>query len=146
MKVTRTERLTRPQRTGKAASAAQGAPAAFTAGASSAARATGAGTVRSSGPVAPVNSVDALMALQGGGDRETREGMERGADLLDRLDALKLAIIEGRDLRAAAEQLRTLAATAREDAGVQPGARDVLNQIDVRAAVELAKLERPGRT
>jgi hypothetical protein len=67
------------------------------------------------------------MALQGVEDptERRRRAIRRGSGLLDRLDELKLA----RDLREEREE------------GAEPGLKAVLDQIDLRASVELAKAE-----
>lgn len=84
----------------------------------------------------------ALMALQGVEDptERRRRAIRRGSGLLDRLDELKLALLGGQDGAAALERLaRSLGEERAEDA--EPGLKAVLDQIDLRAEVELAKLE-----
>lgn len=86
-------------------------------------------------------SVDALLALQGEGDatERRRRSLKRGHDLLDGLDRLKAALLSG---RVPLQQLKTLAARLAERSGSSgdPGLDDLLAQIELRAAVELAKL------
>lgn len=128
-------------------------PAAFASG-SRAARATGGGFSISSGPqqaaAAPAMSsasglagVSALMALQGVEDptERRRRAIHRGSGLLDRLDDLKLALLSGGDGRTALGGLSRAAAEARAG-DLDAGLSAVLDQIDLRAAVELAKAER----
>ena len=91
-----------------------------------------------------VMTVSALLALQGVEDPLSRRkrAMGRASRILDMLDDLKVAMLEG---VASPATLDNLAKTVREqrDATDDPSLEDVLNQIETRAAVELAKL---GRT
>ncbi|GAA0623481.1 flagellar assembly regulator FliX [Brevundimonas kwangchunensis] len=89
-----------------------------------------------------VTDVCALMALQGVEDptERRRRAIRRGSGLLDRLDDLKLALLDGATGEAALDRLaRTIREERPEDA--DPGLTQVLDQIDLRAAVELAKAE-----
>ena len=65
-------------------------------------------------------------------------------DALDHLDALKVALLEGTP---AAASLTALAEAVREarDETSDPRLEEVLNEIETRAAVELAKREAPRR-
>ncbi len=91
-----------------------------------------------------VMTVSALLALQGVEDPLSRRkrAMGRASRILDMLDDLKVAMLEG---AASPATLDNLAKTVREerDATDDPRLEDVLNEIETRAAVELAKL---GRT
>ena len=116
------------------------------------ARATGGFSVSSSAAApaaasaAPANAaggvagLSALMALQGveTATERRRRAFRRGAGLLDRLDALKLALLAG---EAGESALRSLSDALREQTpdDLDPGLAGVLNQIDLRAQVELAK-------
>ena len=93
------------------------------------------------GSAAPVGSLDALLALQeeaGEGDRR-RRAARRGHDILDALDRLKAALLNGRvpisDLKALALRL-----AERRDATGDPRLDEVIAHIELRAQVELAKL------
>ena len=89
-----------------------------------------------------VSDVSALMALQGvESDTERRKrAVRRGGGLLDRLEELKLALLSG---ESGAASLERLSRSLREErpADPDPVLTDVLDQIDLRAAVELAKAE-----
>ena len=100
------------------------------------------GSARQAAPLRPAPSLDALMALQAFEEDLPRERrrrqIARGRGLLDVLDGLKLALIEGRDDPAA---LRALSARLREQRAAtgDDGLDDALAAIELRAQVELAK-------
>ncbi len=89
-----------------------------------------------------VNSLDALLALQ-----ETlsplerkKRALRRGGKILDALDDLKLAMLgEGVDADALT-RLQSAVRDARSETD-DPGLDDLLEQVEIRAAVELAKRE-----
>ena len=92
------------------------------------------------GGTAGVGSVAALLALQGEGD--ATDGRSRGAaraeDILERLDQLKLALLSGGPLASRLKELAAATAAAREQTG-DSRLDSILNEVEVRAAVELAK-------
>lgn len=101
-----------------------------------------AGAASAAAGVSGVAGVSALMALQGVEDvtERRRRAIRRGSGLLDRLEELKLALLEGEAGEAALERLgRGL----REERPVDsdPALNSLLAQIDLRAAVELAKAD-----
>lgn len=101
-----------------------------------------AGAAASAAGVSGVAGVSALMALQGVEDatERRRRAIRRGGVLLDRLDELKLALLAGEAGEAVLERLgRSLGEARPVDA--DPGLNSLLAQIDLRAAVELAKAD-----
>ncbi len=102
--------------------------------------ASGATGVNRAAGASPVGSLDALIALQQVDEplERRRRAIQRGGRLLDMLDRLKLALL-GDEL--GESELRALAAAVREQrsATSDPGLEALLDQIETRAAVELAK-------
>ncbi|HEY0052862.1 MAG TPA: flagellar assembly protein FliX [Caulobacteraceae bacterium] len=105
-----------------------------------------AGTASAAAGVSPggiVGSVDALLALQEqeGPLERRRRAIRRAGGILDRLEAVKLAMLSG---ETPVNALSDLARSVREERGEggDPGLDDVLAHIETRAAVELAKAER----
>ncbi len=98
--------------------------------------------VRNAG-VAAAGPLDTLLALQADEDQQERKRREarRGHDLLDGLDRLKAALLAGRVLPSELERIRQALALRRETTD-DPRLDDVLAHIELRAAVELAKLGR----
>ena len=103
----------------------------------------GAAPAATASSVSSLAGVSALMALQGVEDatERRRRAMRRGHGLLDRLDELKMDLLSGKDgagaLARLAQDLRQERPESDSDAGLQ----SVLDQIELRAAVEMAKAE-----
>lgn len=108
----------------------------------SAGGAAGPASASATSAASGVAGVSALMAIQGVEDaaERRRRAIRRGGGLLDRLDELKLALLSGQD---GAPALERLGRSLREDRPVEldPGLSGLLDQIDLRAAVELAKAD-----
>jgi hypothetical protein len=127
------------------ASPASGQRSVRSAGGFSLGQASGAAPASAAQAAAPssgVADVSALMALQGveTATERRRRAVRRGGALLDRLDELKIAMLSGEAGEGALERLgRTLREERPEDA--DPTLTGLLEQIDLRAAVELAKAE-----
>lgn len=90
---------------------------------------------------AALGPVDGLLVLQEVSDSLTgrRRALARGASFLDHLEELRMALLTGIVPR---ERLRDLARLLRENAPAvdDPGLAEVLSEIELRVAVELAKL------
>ncbi len=91
---------------------------------------------------AGVGDVSALMALQGVEDvmERRRRAVRRGSGILDRLEELKLALLSGETMDGSLEKLARITREERphdDDAALN----GLLDQIDLRAAVELAKAD-----
>ncbi|WP_439496725.1 flagellar assembly protein FliX [Bosea sp. (in: a-proteobacteria)] len=100
-------------------------------------------TPAQAGAVSTAGSLDTLLAVQAEGDATERKKRQarRGHDLLDGLDRLKAALLSGRVQVAELERLKTMLSLRRETTD-DPRLDDVLAHIELRAAVELAKLGR----
>ncbi|GBU18825.1 MULTISPECIES: flagellar assembly protein FliX [Methylobacterium] len=117
------------------------APGGFSLGAGPEAAATG-------GPAAATSlaGLDAVLTLQGAEEapqERRRRHARRGHDLLDGLDRLKAALLTG---RVPTGELRAIAGRLSEQAGASgdPRLDGLVADIELRAAVELAKLEMRG--
>ena len=103
---------------------------------------TGASATRQSSQtigVAPLRTVDALLALQAVDDVLTgrRRAIKRGNEVLDTLEDLKLDLLAG---TIAPAKLRRLLVLVEDHARTGEAALDtVLDEIELRAKVELAK-------
>ena len=93
-------------------------------------------------PMAPASSLDALLALQAVDDplQKRKKAVRRGQAVLDTLDEVKADLLVGRVGEGKLNQLLSLIGQAREQ--TQPGLDAVLDDIELRARVELAKFER----
>ncbi|MGT2487077.1 flagellar assembly protein FliX [Methylobacterium oryzae CBMB20] len=92
---------------------------------------------------ATLAGLDAVLLLQAEADtpqERRRRSAQRGQDLLDGLDRLKAALLGG---RVAPQDLRAIAGRLNERAGLSgdPRLDGLMAEIELRAAVELAKLE-----
>jgi len=106
----------------------------------------GAREVAAPGAVAgtsALTSLDVLLALQEtpGPTERRKRAIRRAGGLLDALDQVKLALLEdGSDPRSALDRLRSLTRDLR-DGTDDLGLESVLDEVETRAAVELAKDE-----
>jgi hypothetical protein len=93
-------------------------------------------------PMAATTAFDAILALQQVDDplARKRKAVRRGLSLLDILDGIKADVLTGQVSEARLDQLMGLIAMAREES--LPGLDAVLDDIELRARVELAKFGR----
>ena len=92
---------------------------------------------------APIGAVDGILALQEvptATDGRTR-GIKRGYSILDHLDDIRLGLLSGSISRKRLVDLGQEIKEAR-DTVIDPKLSEILNDIELRAAVELAKLEK----
>tara|TARA_R110000868_G_scaffold179061_3_gene419039 strand:+ start:10210 stop:10620 length:411 start_codon:yes stop_codon:yes gene_type:complete len=103
-------------------------------------QATQSAAAMASAPMTGVSSVDAILALQSVGDfNEARQqATGRAMELLDVLDELKLALLEGGLPKTKLVALMNLLQTRRDDTN-DAGLEAALDEVEIRAAVELAK-------
>ena len=90
-----------------------------------------------------VSSVAALMALQGAEDplEQRKRAKRRGRQLIDALDRLKIDILDESSPKASLDQMQSLLDSAREKSD-DPELESLIDQIELRIAVELAKHSR----
>lgn len=98
-------------------------------------------SVRNAAPPSGVSSVMGLLTVQEVEDplEEKRRAIQHGEDLLDNLDDLRIGLLTGQFPRSG---LRRIVAMVQER-GRQvsdPALHEILQEIELRAAVELAKL------
>jgi hypothetical protein len=98
------------------------------------------------GGVSPLGSLDALIALQEVGSplERRRKAVRRAGQILDVLDEIKLDLLDGGVPPANLERLLQAVRLEKGEAD-EPNLRDLLNEIETRASVELAKLEMSRR-
>jgi Class II flagellar assembly regulator len=94
-----------------------------------------------SGP-GPIAALDSILALQGMDDSTDgrSKGLKHGEQLLDMLDQVRDGLLAGGIPRATLNRLAA-AVTRRHEAFADPRLQTVLDEIELRAHVELAKLE-----
>jgi hypothetical protein len=94
----------------------------------------------------PIAAVDTILALQGIEDSTSsrKRSVSHGEQLLTLLDELKDGLLAGGIPRAVLNRL-ALAISKRRESFVDPALQGVLDEIDLRARVELAKLEQAER-
>lgn len=105
-------------------------------------------TQQAAGPRAAqaIRGVDALLAIQSVGDAMSgkKRAVQRGHSMLDALEDIRLDLLVGGVPRAKLESLLRLMQN-HDDAPLDGNLRAVLDEIELRAQVELAKLDHlPG--
>ena len=90
----------------------------------------------------PIAALDSILMLQSMDDstQGKRKGVAHAEKLLDLLDSVRDGLLAGGIPRATLNKLAA-AVTRRHEAFADPKLQDVLDQIELRAHVELAKLE-----
>ena len=94
----------------------------------------------------PIAALDSILTLQGMDDSTDgrSKGLKHGEQLLDMLDQVRDGLLAGGIPRATLNRLAN-AVTRRHEAFADPKLQSVLDEIELRAHVELAKLEIDGQ-
>ena len=92
---------------------------------------------------AAIGALDALLSLQeaesGTSEEASKKARKRASDLLDHLDQVRLGLLTGELPRSALQEL-SQTITSHRDQVIDPRLAEILDEIDLRAQVELAKL------
>ena len=102
-----------------------------------------AGALTGSGPIAAVDTILAIQGVEDSTDSRSR-GVRHGEQLLSLLDEVRDGLLAGGIPRGTLNRLALAIAKHRENF-VDPKLQGVLDEIDLRARVELAKLEQAER-
>ena len=88
-----------------------------------------------------IGALDALLALQEADDSTegAKKARKRAADLLDQLDQVRIGLLTGELPKSTLQQLAQTIASHRDHV-IDPQLAEILDEIDLRAQVELAKL------
>jgi len=94
----------------------------------------------------PISSLDAILTLQGLDDSTSgrSKGLQRCEQLLDMLDEVRDGLLAGSIPRVTLNRLAS-AVSRRHDNFADPQLQGVLDEIELRARVELAKLEQADK-
>jgi hypothetical protein len=101
----------------------------------------GAGGTSSAGGVMGVSSIEALLSLQEAGDGThggNKRAKERASALLDELDKLRIGLLTGEIPESALNRLSHTLKIQRDNV-MDPLMNEILDEIDLRVQVELAK-------
>lgn len=98
-----------------------------------------AAALTGSGPIAAVDAILALQGIEDTADSRTR-GVSHGEELLKLLDEVRDGLLCGGIPKAILNRL-ALAVSRRNENFADARLQDILDEIDLRARVELAKLE-----
>jgi Class II flagellar assembly regulator len=99
-------------------------------------------TAAPSGGIMQIGQLDALLSFQEaeGSDQESaRKGKKRAGALLDQLDQLRMGLLAGGVPQSTLRQLSSTLTLRRDDI-MDPALNEILDEIDLRVQVELAKL------
>lgn len=92
---------------------------------------------RATGQAVPI---DPLIGLRDATDRSGGRSRKRAEDILDRLEEIRIGLLEGGIPRGQLEALDQLVREQRDQV-VDPRLSEILDEIELRARVELAKLD-----
>jgi hypothetical protein len=102
-----------------------------------------AAALTGTGPIAAVDTILALQGVEDSTDGRTH-GVHHGEQLLTLLDEVRDGLLSGGIPRMTLNRL-ALAITKRRESFADPKLQAVIDEIDLRARVELAKLEQAER-
>jgi len=90
---------------------------------------------------ASIGALDALLALQEADDSTegVKKARKRASDLLDQLDQVRVGLLTGELPKSTLQQLAQTISSHRDQV-IDPKLAEILDEIDLRAQVELAKL------
>lgn len=103
-------------------------------------QASGVGGVEATEATSSVGGVDAVHG--GGSSYEVPEDAKgRGQYMLDRLEELEKDILSGNDSGAVYRLKQAIESEAVDIADISPELREILDEIEMRASIEIAKME-----
>ena len=99
----------------------------------------GKGGVSGAGSVAPLDAILALQGMDGVNNEEnTKRAKKRGVEMLDMLDQIRIDLLTGGVPQNRLDNLQRMINSQRDEV-MDPHLRAVLDEIDLRVQVELAK-------
>ena len=98
-------------------------------------------SVGSAAPVFALSASDALEALQGVNYEDSTQDLERGHKVLNLLDSLRKDILFGQVSLSQLREVETLIGQHRGK-NLDPQLQNILDEVDLRAKVEIAKYEK----
>lgn len=139
MKIDPNSPLYTPSLRGKRRKSSTGEASAFS-GLLDAEEAEGAEEAEAPARIAPPPMVGGILSIQEVDERDTKRGrmIQRGHRMLDALEELRVSILLGEVPADRLEVIRTRMQEEKEQVA-DPQLRELMNQIEIRAAVELAK-------
>ncbi len=107
--------------------------------------AAASGEVQAPRESAPVGGIDSVLAAQEVPDaldaRTRKQAVDRGGQILDKLDNLRLRLLEGSLSKGELAEIARLVRARRRSID-DPRLREIVDEIELRAEVEIAKLTR----
>ncbi|WP_340149875.1 flagellar assembly protein FliX [uncultured Sneathiella sp.] len=97
-----------------------------------------AGGVASSSPISSIEALVALQGIDGDEPRSNKRAIAKGEDLLTKLETLRDGMLSGNLTADKLKQLQETLSSYKTD-GADPELKQIIDEIEVRAAVELAK-------
>jgi hypothetical protein len=101
------------------------------------------GSASSTSRPTSISSLDALLSLQeaesGTSEEAAKKARKRANDILDQLDKVRVGLLTGEMPKSTLQQLASTIASHRDHV-IDPKLAELLDEIDLRAQVELAKL------